>query len=263
MIEVLSGDAVAALFQVILIDLVLAGDNAIVIGLAAAGLPREQRAKAILVGVLAATMLRILFAVMATWLLAIIGLLLAGGILLLWVCWKMWRELRDSTAEHNAAHEALAGEEPGAGCRNAPAASRKTFAQAAWQIVIADVSMSLDNVLAVAGAAREHPFVLIFGLALSVALMGIAASLIARLLNRHRWIAYVGLAIILYVALHMIFEGTSEIHEAVAFGELLRWPVWVAFRPDLLAEFVTGNAGAGIELAEAPIFRPTHSTAHV
>jgi YjbE family integral membrane protein len=259
MIEVLSGDAVAALFQVILIDLVLAGDNAIVIGLAAAGLPKEQRAKAILVGVVAATVLRILFAVMATWLLAIIGLLLAGGILLLWVCWKMWRELRGSAAEHNAAQEALAGQESSALCRNAPAASSKTFAQAAWQIVIADVSMSLDNVLAVAGAAREHPLVLIFGLGLSVALMGIAASFIARLLNRYRWIAYVGLAIILYVALHMIFEGISEVHEAVAFGQLLPWSLWAALRPDLLAELVAGNAGPATELAEAPIFRRVHS----
>jgi YjbE family integral membrane protein len=168
MIEIFSANGLSALLQVILIDLVLAGDNAIVIGLAAAGLPKEQRGKAILVGVAAATGLRIVFAAVATWLLAIIGLLLAGGILLLWVCWKMWRELRAST---NSASEAQLDPDAVAG------PSRKTFAQAAWQIVIADVSMSLDNVLAVAGAAREHPAVLVFGLGLSVALMGLAASL--------------------------------------------------------------------------------------
>ena len=216
MSELVSPEAVSAFFQVIFIDLVLAGDNAIVIGLAASGLPRAQRNKAILVGIVAATVLRIIFASVTTWLLAIVGLLVAGGILLLWVCWKMWRELRTTAAESQAAQEALADRDPDRAGEIAGGAPRKTFAQAAWQIIIADVSMSLDNVLAVAGAAREHPVVLIFGLALSIALMGLAASFIAGLLQRYRWIAYVGLAIILYVALRMIWEGSFEIHDAIA-----------------------------------------------
>ena len=206
------GPEVVAFLMVVGIDLALAGDNAIVIGLAAAGLPKEQRNKAILLGVLAATVLRIIFALLTTQLLQIVGLLLAGGILLLWVCWKMWRELRTGhEAEQHAAEEALAGEDLDKDGTVAGGAPRKTFSQAAWQIVIADVSMSLDNVLAVAGAAREHPYILAFGLLLSIALMGIAASYIARLLQRYRWIAYIGLAIILYVALKMIYEGWVEV----------------------------------------------------
>jgi YjbE family integral membrane protein len=197
----LSPDAIAALLQVIAIDLVLAGDNAVVIGLAAAGLAQAQRARAILVGILAATALRIVFAFFATQLLDIVGLLLAGGILLLWVSWKMGRELR--APSHRQVDAALT-----TGNARVP---RKSFAQAAWQIVLADVSMSLDNVLAVAGAARDHPAALVFGLALSIVLMGVAASLIARLLNKHRWIAYGGLAVILYVALHMIWRGALEV----------------------------------------------------
>ncbi|MBN9585969.1 MAG: hypothetical protein BGN84_10745 [Afipia sp. 62-7] len=202
MFDLITPEALTALAQVILIDLVLAGDNAIVIGLAAAGLPKEQRNKAILIGVGAATLLRIVFAALTTQLLAIVGLLLAGGILLLWVCWKMWRELSAPAHEEQAA---LAQN------RGADAVPTKTLAQATWQIVIADVSMSLDNVLAVAGAAREHPMVLIFGLALSIALMGLAASFIAKLLQKHRWIAYVGLAVILYVAGEMIYRGALEV----------------------------------------------------
>jgi len=202
---VLSYGAATVLLQVIMIDLVLAGDNAVVIGLAAAGLPPERRSRAILVGVVAATVLRIVFAGIAIELLEIVGLLLAGGILLLWVCWKMWRELRGPSAEDTEA--ALT-----AGEAHVP---RKTFAQAAWQIVLADISMSLDNVLAVAGAARDHPVALVFGLGLSIVLMGIAASFIARLLNRHRWIAYLGLAIILYVALDMIWRGFLDVQPHV------------------------------------------------
>ena len=207
MFEFLNPGVLNALLQVVLIDLVLAGDNAIVIGLAAAGLPQAQRGKAILIGVVAATMLRILFAGLATQILQIVGLLLAGGILLLWVCWKMWRELRASAAEPMEAKEA-AGAAAGANAEGKP---RKTLVQATWQIIVADVSMSLDNVLAVAGAARDHPVVMVFGLALSIAMMGVAASFIARLLQNHRWIAYVGLAVILYVAVDMIFRGTLDI----------------------------------------------------
>ncbi|NLS03867.1 TerC family protein [Rhizobium sp. P32RR-XVIII] len=198
--EIFTAAGLAALLQVIAIDLVLAGDNAVVIGLAAAGLPAEQRKKAILVGILAATVLRVAFASVTVQLLNIVGLLLAGGLLLLWVCWKMWRELR---SQHGSGDETL---DEGAAPKY-----KKTFMQAASQIVIADVSMSLDNVLAVAGAAREHPTVLIVGLVLSIALMGIAANLVARLLNRHRWIAYIGLLIILYVALDMMYRGSLEV----------------------------------------------------
>ena len=204
-------EVLAALLQVLMIDLVLAGDNAIVIGLAAAGLPTKQRNKAILVGILAATGLRILFASITVTLLSIVGLLLAGGILLLWVCWKMWRELRVPRSEEQAAEEAIADADLNADGTVAGRAPRKTFAQAATQIVVADVSMSLDNVLAVAGAAREYPWVLIFGLVLSIGLMGLAASMIARVLVRHRWVAYVGLAVILYVALKMIHDGWLEV----------------------------------------------------
>ena len=194
---VLSHEAIAALLQVIMIDLVLAGDNAVVIGLSAAGLAPERRGRVIMVGIVAATVLRVVFAVFVVQLMQIVGLLLAGGILLLWVCWKMWRELR---GHRRTADEALA-------------APRKNFAQAAWQIVLADVSMSLDNVLAVAvaGAARDHLGALVFGLGLSIVLMGVAASLVARLLDRHRWIAYVGLAIILYVACDMVWRGVHEV----------------------------------------------------
>jgi YjbE family integral membrane protein len=205
--EFLGTDVLTALLQVVLIDLVLAGDNAIVIGLAAAGLPEAQRGKAILIGIVAATMLRILFAGLATQILQIVGLLLAGGILLLRVCWKMWRELHGSSAGPIEAKEAA-----GAVARiNPEGRPRKTLVQATSQIIVADVSMSLDNVLAVAGAAREHPVVLIFGLMLSIAMMGAAASFIARLLQHHRWIAYVGLIVILYVAVEMTFRGTLDI----------------------------------------------------
>ncbi len=219
MLDGLTSEWLVALGQVIAIDVALAGDNAIVIGLAAAGLPKEQRGKAILVGIIAATVLRIIFASVTTQLLSLTGLLLAGGILLLWVCWKMWRELRDGHEDENRAEEALTGEDVNRDGVVAGGAVRKTFRQAATQIVIADVSMSLDNVLAVAGAAHEHPTVLIFGLALSIALMGLAASWIAQLLNRHRWIAYVGLLIIFYVALSMMWEGWHEV-EPVVLGAL-------------------------------------------
>ena len=206
--------------QVIMIDLVLAGDNAVVIGLAAAGLPPELRRKAIFIGIIAATLMRIVFALVATQLLAITGLLLGGGLLLLWVCWKMYQELRSGHAHDEAqAMEALSDSDANGDGTVAGGAPRKTLRQAVTQIIIADVSMSLDNVLAVAGAAREHPTVLVFGLALSIALMGLAASLIARLLNRHRWIAWVGLAIVLYVAAHMIWEGWHDVRNTLSGAE--------------------------------------------
>jgi YjbE family integral membrane protein len=205
--DLISSEAFAALIQVIMIDLVLAGDNAIVIGLAAAGLPAQQRSRAILIGILAATALRIVFAAITTQLLQVLGLLLAGGILLLWVCWKMWRELRAQSDRH-AGHEAAVSRSGADGERPTP---RKTLREAALQIVVADVSMSLDNVLAVAGAAREHPYILAFGLLGSVALMGLGANLMGALLQKHRWIAYLGLAIILYVACDMIWRGAQEL----------------------------------------------------
>ena len=183
-----------ALGQVLLIDLVLAGDNAVVVGMAVAGLPAAQKSRAILIGIAAATVLRIGFALLTLRLLAIVGLLFAGGLLLLWVAWRMYRELRGS--HHEAA---LAG------------APVKTMRQALIQIVLADISMSLDNVLAVAGASREHPWVLIFGLTISVVLMGVAARLVADLLERYRWIAWVGLLIVVYVALKLVWDGAHDI----------------------------------------------------
>jgi len=199
-----------AFLQVIMIDLVLAGDNAVVIGMAAAGLPPPLRKRAILIGIIAATVLRIGFALIATRLLDITGLLLAGGLLLLWVCWKMYEEIRGHEAGDEGA-EAVSDTDIDADGTIAGRAPRKTLKQAVTQIVIADVSMSLDNVLAVAGAAHEHPVVLVFGLVLSVALMGLAATFVARLLNRHRWIAWVGLFVILYVALKMVYEGWLDV----------------------------------------------------
>jgi YjbE family integral membrane protein len=209
--QMFTPESLTAFGQVVMIDLVLAGDNAVVIGLAAAGLPADQRRKAIIVGIIAATVLRIAFAGVAIQLLQIVGLLLAGGVLLLWVCWKMWRELRTSHKEEQDAREALEGADLNADGTVAGAAPRKTFGQAALQILIADVSMSLDNVLAVAGAARDHPIVMVFGLALSIVLMGVAANFIAGLLTKHRWIAYVGLAIILYVSIDMIWRGALDV----------------------------------------------------
>lgn len=203
-----------ALGQVLFIDIVLAGDNAIVIGLAAAGLPPELRRKAIIWGIAAATIMRIAFAALTTQLLAIVGLTLAGGVLLLWVCWKMYRELRHGGGGEDA-EAAIAAAEAVEQTADGAAPPRKTLRQAVTQILVADVSMSLDNVLAVAGAAKDHLWVLVVGLAISVVLMGVAASLIARLLDRHRWIAWVGLFVILYVALKMIVEGTEQVTHAV------------------------------------------------
>jgi YjbE family integral membrane protein len=211
-LDLFSPAAIAAFFQVIMIDLVLAGDNAIVIGMAAAGLPKDIRTRAILIGIGAATILRIAFALITTQLLSLGGgLLIAGGLLLLWVCWRMYRELGVPHEHEDAAAEALQQRDLNKDGTIAGGAPRKTLRQAVIQIIIADVSMSLDNVLAVAGAAHAHPEILIFGLALSVALMGLASSFIAGLLNRFRWIAWVGLAIILYVAIRMVYEGVDQL----------------------------------------------------
>jgi YjbE family integral membrane protein len=201
--------ALSAFVQVLMIDLVLAGDNAVAVGLAAGGLPADQRRRAIVLGLACAVVMRIGFALITTQLLGIIGLLLGGGVLLLWVCWKMWRELREQASPGEAAAGAVLDNDPAT--EPAPAPRAKSFRSAFLQILIADLSMSLDNVLAVAGAAREHPLILVFGLLLSIALMGVAASWIANLLHRHRWIGYVGLAIVLYVALHMIWEGHRDV----------------------------------------------------
>jgi YjbE family integral membrane protein len=203
--------AFAALLQVVMIDLVLAGDNAIVIGMAAAGLQASMRQKAILIGILAATVLRILFALATTWLMQLVGLILLGGILLLWVCWKMYRELRTTEHEIHEANEVLSGHDDNRDGTVGSKSGRKTLRQAVIQIILADVSMSLDNVLAVAGAAREHLLALIFGLGLSVVLMGAASAVIAKLLSRFKWIAWVGFLIILFVAVRMVYEGADEV----------------------------------------------------
>jgi len=195
----------SAFVSVVVIDLVLAGDNAVVVGMAASGLAREQRKRVIAIGIGLALLCRIAFAVVAVQLLAIIGLLLAGGLLLLWVAWKMWRELHPRAALHLS----------GADRACLPRAPKRPIT-AIWQIALADVSMSLDNVLAVAGAARDHMTMLIFGLVLSIALMGAAATLVARFLEQYRWLSYLGLAIITIVALSMIWEGSGEIWQAVA-----------------------------------------------
>lgn len=208
--NITSPTAFAAFLQVLLIDLVLAGDNAIVVGALAAGLPAEQRRKVIIIGVLAALVLRIAFALVVTQLMAIVGLIFIGGLLLLWVAWKMWRELRHGV-ESGGSPE-IEGDEH-SGLRPA-----KSFAGAAWAVAVADVSMSLDNVLAVAGAARDHPGILIVGLIFAVALMGIAANIIARYIERYRWIGYVGLAVILWVAVKMIRDGWVD--PAVGLGTL-------------------------------------------
>ena len=198
-------DQLGALLSVVIVDVVLAGDNAIVVGMAAAGLPVEQRRTVIVLGIAAATIMRILLAYFAVQLLAVIGMTLAGGVLLLWVSWKMYRDFREMRAGEQETALGVAC------CRNQVRARQKSAARALTHIVLADVSMSLDNVLAVAGIARDHFHLLAFGLVLSVALMGIASTYIARLLDRHFWISWVGLGIITFVALRMIWEGSTEV----------------------------------------------------
>jgi len=196
-------NALSALVSVVVIDVALAGDNAVIVGMAAAGLPRAEQRRVIMIGIIAATALRVVFALGAVQLLAIVGLTLAGGILLLWVAWKMYRELRHARS-------------PAATAGNPAPVPTKTFRQALFRVVVADVSMSLDNALAVAGVAFDHPMMLFVGLATSVLLMGLAAAAIARLLERHRWIAYLGLAVIVYVALKMIWSGAHEVIGSVS-----------------------------------------------
>jgi YjbE family integral membrane protein len=210
MFELISTPGLGVLLQIIMIDLVLAGDNAIVIGLAAAGLPPEQRSRVILFGIAAATLLRIAFAAVTTQLLQIVGLLFAGGILLLWVCWKMWREMQ-RTHPRASSHGQLAVGTHGRGMVALNGPPQKTLAQAAWQIILADVSMSLDNVLAVAGAAKGHTTILVIGLAVAVVLMAVAATFIAKLLARFPWITWLGLAIVFYVAIDMMWRGSLEV----------------------------------------------------
>ena len=209
----ISAAELSALLQVIVVDLVLAGDNAIVVGMAAAGLPAKDRTRVIAIGIAAATLMRVAFAAVTVQLLQIVGLLLAGGLLLLWVAWKLWREIRarrnatQGAPDTPAGAGAAGGTDADAGKHEPP----KSMRSAIVQIVVADVSMSLDNVLAVAGVARDHTWVLVVGLVLSVAFMGLAAAWIARQLEHRPWIAYVGLAVICYVSGAMIFEGAQEI----------------------------------------------------
>lgn len=199
--NITSPSAMAAFGQVLMIDILLAGDNAIVVGALAAGLPAKQRKQVILIGIIAALVLRIGFALVVSQLMQIVGLILAGGLLLLWVSWKMWRELRTVPEGESPGSPEIMGDE------HSHIRPAKSFAGAAWAVAVADVSMSLDNVLAVAGAAREHPGILIVGLILSVALMGIAANFIAKYIERYRWIGYLGLVVIVYVAGKMIYDG--------------------------------------------------------
>jgi YjbE family integral membrane protein len=245
--ELFTPEALAALGQVLMIDLVLAGDNAVAVGLAAAALPAEQRRKAILIGLAAAVVMRIGFALITVQLLAIVGLLLAGGVLLMWVCWKMWRELREQATHDQAEAEAeleLAMQiEHGKGpSPEELGIKRKSFGAALLQIMIADVTMSLDNVLAVAGAAHDHPWIMVFGLVLSIALMGVAATFIAKLLTKHRWIGYVGLIIVLYVALHMIWDGARSVivrtDRMAEFNNAA--PAWLDITPEEEAKHLKG-----------------------
>ena len=240
-----------ALGQVLMMDLVLAGDNAVAVGLAAAALPQDQRRKAILIGLIAAVVMRIGFALITVQLLAIVGLLLAGGFLLLWVCWKMWRELQEQRTHDQAEsteemEAALAVHHGGGATPEELGIKRKTFGAALLQIMIADVTMSLDNVLAVAGAAHEHPWIMVFGLVLSIALMGVAATYIARLLHRYRWIGYLGLVVVLYVALHMIWDGyrSTVVRTENVAGHNASAPAFIDISPKEIEKFCRTEAEA-------------------
>ena len=204
--ESLLASQLTALVSVVMIDIVLAGDNAVVVGTAAAGLPAKEQRQVIMIGSVLALVARVLFALVATQLLQILGLVLVGGLLLVWVAWKIWRDLRSH------------GHEQANADATAKQAVPKTFRSAIIQVAVADISMSLDNVLAVAGAARDHPYIMIFGLVFSIALMAVAAGFIARLIERYRWVAYIGFAIVLIVALKMIWEGGHEVLTAIEAG---------------------------------------------
>jgi YjbE family integral membrane protein len=255
MLETLSGDLagpLSAFFQVLMIDLVLAGDNAVAVGLAAAGLPHDQRRKVIFYGLAAAVALRIMFALITVQLLQIGGILIiGGGLLLLWVCWRMWRDLHaghetDDAYAHASLEDATGidvNSSPDAG--GAVGAPRKTFKQAFFTIFMADVSMSLDNVLAVAGASKDHPYILVFGLLLSIILMGVAATWIAKLLHKHKWIGYVGLVIVLLVAVRMIWEGHRDLvvdqGHAAAYNQAV--PDFIDISPEEIVHHTNGAKG--------------------
>jgi YjbE family integral membrane protein len=258
--DLFSAEALAVFIQVMGINLVLSGDNAIVIGLAASGLPADQRNKVILFGILAATVLRIIFAVIAVQLLHITGLLLAGGLVLLWVCWKMWHDIRTPHKAVEDAEEALVNQDLNQDHVIAGGVKKtKTFAEAARTIVIADVSMSLDNVLAVAGASYDYPVILAAGLFVSILLMGLAASIIARLLQRYHWLAYLGLAAILYVAVEMIWHGIEDLRGD---EDVIETPI---DRPEGLPAFVPdptpAPGGAALVPGPAPAPAPTPAPA--
>ena len=206
MLDSLITPELTAFLQIIVIDIVLSGDNAIIIGMAAAGLPPDLRKKAIFWGIVGATVLRILFAAIVVQLLSIIGIKVVGGLLLLWVCWRMWQEMRAGGTVEDIEREAE---------ENARKGPPKTLRTAMVNIIVADATMSLDNVLAVAGAARDHLEMLIFGLVLSIALMALTANYIAKLLEKHTWLGYLGLAIIAYVAIQMIWQGSGEVMDVI------------------------------------------------
>ena len=206
MLDSLMTPELTAFLQIIVIDIVMSGDNAIIIGMAAAGLPPELRKKAIFWGIIGATVLRIFFAVIVVQLLSITGIKVIGGLLLLWVCWRMWQEIRAGATVEDIEREIE---------ENAKKGPPKTLRTAMVNIIVADATMSLDNVLAVAGAARDHLEMLIFGLVLSIALMALTANYIAKLLEKHTWLGYLGLAIIAYVAIQMIWQGSGEVMDVI------------------------------------------------
>jgi YjbE family integral membrane protein len=215
LLHIFDPGGLAALLQVIMIDIVLAGDNAVVIAMAASRVPQTLRGRVIFWGLVAAVILRLLLALITVSLFKIIGLMLAGGILLLWVCWRLYRDIRHGAEQRCAVDAACAQIGEKIGDTLGKSESRSLVRRAALQIVLADLSMSLDNVLGVAGAAMKHVDVLAIGLLLSIGLMGVAANYLARLLQRHAWISYLGLVIVLYVAVSMIWRGSNIVLHAL------------------------------------------------
>jgi YjbE family integral membrane protein len=213
-VDLFSSSALFALAQILMINIVLSGDNAVVIGMVAARVASEKRRAVILWGMVAAVVLRIVLALVAVDLLNILGLSLAGGILLLWVAWRLYRDIREQHAGKAASKHAEAGAHaPG---ENGPRTS-VPLSRAIWQIAVADISMSVDNVLAIAGAANQNVPVLVIGLAVSIALMGVAATFIARLLQHYPALSYIGVALIVYVGGEMIWEGSGDVPEILRF----------------------------------------------